>query len=277
MPRIRIAAVGGWDALIGLAGEADPGLDLVGVDLDRQRLGGGEHFDWIRQPGLAAAGWIWPQPVGWRVLEDPGQFVAGAVDTYRNRGRPGMITEPQLRDRLAASRMFREKGTAVSLADVMKAIGLTHGGFYKQFASKEDLVDEAIAHAFDKPAAYSPEGPEEHAGEDEAARRTMIEDYLSVWHRDNSGDGCPVSGFAADLGREHGQATRAQHIYANGVRNLAAQLGTGDDGLVQLSTMVGALVLARATEGNPLSEELLQAARTALTDSGAEQSEPQQR
>jgi TetR/AcrR family transcriptional repressor of nem operon len=173
--------------------------------------------------------------------------------------------------------MFREKGTAASLADVMAAAGLTHGGFYKQFASKEELIDEAAAHAFGKPAAYSAVAPEEDAGDHEAARRTLIADYLSVWHRDHAGDGCPVSGFAADLGREPDQAARAHHVYANGVRNLAARLATGDDGIAQLCTVVGALALARATRGDSLSEELLQAARTALGDSGAGQSEPQQR
>jgi TetR/AcrR family transcriptional repressor of nem operon len=172
--------------------------------------------------------------------------------------------------------MFRERGTAVSVADVMKAAGLTHGGFYKQFASKEDLVGEATAYAFDKPAAHSPVAFEEYAGEPEATRRTLIERYLSVWHRDHTGDGCPVSGFAADLGRETDQAARAHQVYASGVRNLAARLATGDDdGMAQLCTMVGALVLARATQGDPLSEELLQAARMALTESDTRQPEPQ--
>ena len=173
-----------------------------------------------------------------------------------------------------ASRVFREKGTAVSVADLMKAVGLTHGGFYKQFASKEDLVDEAIAHAFDNPSAHSA-AHEEHPGEDETARRSFVEQYLSAWHRDHPGDGCPISGFAADLGREPGQAARARQAYINGIRNRAARLATGDDdGLAQFCTMAGALVLARATRGDPISEELLQAARTALTDSGAGQSEP---
>jgi TetR/AcrR family transcriptional repressor of nem operon len=176
-----------------------------------------------------------------------------------------------------AARMFREQGTAVSLADVMKAAGLTHGGFYKQFASKEDLVDEATAYAFNGPATYSAETSAEPAGsaetseepaeEPEAARRIMIERYLSVWHRDHAGQGCPVSGFAADLGREPGIPDHAREIYSHGVRNLAARLASGgDDGLAQLCTLVGALALARATRGNPLSEELLQAARTALTE-----------
>jgi TetR/AcrR family transcriptional repressor of nem operon len=177
-----------------------------------------------------------------------------------------------------ASRMFREKGTAVSIADLMKAVGLTHGAFYKQFASKEDLVDKAIAHAFEDPGAHSPVALEEHAGEHEAARRTLIEQYLSIWHRDHAEDGCPVSGFAADLGRDPDQAARSQQVYINGIRSRAAQLATGDDdGMAQLCTMVGALVLARATRGNPISEELLQAARTALTDGGTGQSELQQR
>ncbi|MEW2159869.1 TetR family transcriptional regulator [Streptomyces sp. NPDC007189] len=173
-----------------------------------------------------------------------------------------------------ASRMFREKGAAVSIADLMKAVGLTHGAFYKQFASKEDLVDKAIAHAFEDPAAHSSAAHEEHAGEHEAARQALIEDYLSIWHRDHAGDGCPVSGFAADLARDPDQAARSQQVYVNGVRNRAARLATGeDDGLVQLCTMVGALVLARATRGNPLSEELLQAARTSLIENGSRQSD----
>ncbi|WP_406110189.1 TetR/AcrR family transcriptional regulator [Streptomyces sp. NBC_01003] len=195
-------------------------------------------------------------------------------------GRVSQAQAQENRQRVVAtaSRMFREKGTAVSVADLVKAVGLTHGGFYKQFASKEDLVDEAIAHAFAHRAPHSAVALEEHAAEREAARRTLIEDYLSVWHRDHAGDGCPVSGFAADLGREPDQAARARDIYINGVRNRAARLATGDgDGMAQLCTMVGALVLARATRGNPLSEELLQAARTALTKSDTGQSEPQQR
>lgn len=193
-------------------------------------------------------------------------------------GRVSRAQAQENRQRVVAtaSRMFREKGTTVSVSDLMKAAGLTHGGFYKQFASKEDLVDEAITQAFAEQAAHSAAVFEEDDGEREAARRTLIENYLSVWHRDHPADGCPVSGFAADLGREPEQAARAQDVYINGVRNRAARLATSDDdGMAQLCTMVGALVLARATRGNPISEELLQAALTALTESA--QPGPQQR
>src|SRR5881394_1482019 len=123
-------------------------------------------------------------------------------------GRVSQAQAQENRQRVvaAASRMFREKGAAVSVADVMNAAGLTHGGFYKQFASKEDLFDEAAALAFDKPAVYSPAAPEERAGD---GRRVLVENYLSTWHRDHAADGCPVSGFAADLARDPDQAAHA--------------------------------------------------------------------
>ncbi|MPY35685.1 TetR family transcriptional regulator [Streptomyces adustus] len=194
-------------------------------------------------------------------------------------GRVSRAQAQENRQRVVAtaSRMFREEGTAVSVADLMKAIGLTHGGFYKQFASKDDLVDEAIAHAFAGQEAHSAAaGPDEAPQEHEAARQKMIEDYLSPWHRDHPGDGCPVSGFAADLGREPGRAARSRDLYIDGIRNRAARLATSDDdGMAQLCTLVGALALARATRGNPISEELLHAARTALTGDTTEGSAPQ--
>ncbi|WP_431193159.1 TetR/AcrR family transcriptional regulator [Streptomyces tendae] len=78
-----------------------------------------------------------------------------------------------------ASRLFREQGTNVSVADLMKAVGLTHGGFYKQFASKEALVDEATAYAFEETAdAYPPE----------YGVREVVESYLSVEHRDDAAE-----------------------------------------------------------------------------------------
>jgi len=167
-------------------------------------------------------------------------------------GRVSQAQAQENRQRVitVASRMFREKGTGVSVADVMNAAGLTHGGFYKQFASKDDLIDEATAHAFSKPAVYSAEKRQDDAGQLETDRHALIEQYLSPWHRDHAANGCPVSGFAADLGREPDQAAHAHRVYTQGVRRLAARLANGDDdGLAQLSTLVGALALARATQG----------------------------
>ncbi|MFJ9038518.1 TetR/AcrR family transcriptional regulator [Streptomyces sp. NPDC102406] len=188
-----------------------------------------------------------------------------------------------------ASRLFRERGTHVSVADLMKAAGLTHGAFYKQFASKEALVDEATAHAISELTRLHAAGLERYDGEREAARRSLIDGYLSVEHRDDPAEGCPVAALATDIAREP-EGGEARRVYTEGVARFAdflaaegaeateATEGTeaaegagaaeagGQDGLVRLCTMFGALVLARATKGSPLSEEILAAARAALAE-----------
>ena len=202
-------------------------------------------------------------------------------------GRASKAQAQENRQRVVetASRLFREQGTQVSVADLMKAVGLTHGGFYKQFASKEALVDEATAHAFEEftrqylPASGSGSGsaPDSDSGSgsgsgDTAAhegltQEELIDVYLSAEHRDNAADGCPLAGFAPDRARAAGDS-EAHRVYAQGARDFAEALATEDqDGLARLSTLVGALTLARATKGTPISEEILDAARAALTES----------
>ncbi|MFC8208313.1 TetR/AcrR family transcriptional regulator [[Kitasatospora] papulosa] len=167
-----------------------------------------------------------------------------------------------------ASRLFREQGMQVSVADLMKAAGLTHGAFYKQFASKEALVDEATAHAFAELARRHSAGLERHHGQNAAARQALIDTYLSDEHRDAPADGCPVAALASDIARESG-GSEARHVYAEGVADFADFLADDDqDGIVRLCTLFGALVLSRATKGSPLSEEILAAGRAALTEAG---------
>lgn len=162
-----------------------------------------------------------------------------------------------------ASRLFRELGTHVSVADLMNAAGLTHGGFYKQFPSKEALIDEATTHAFDELAQRHTAALEQHAGR-LAAQQALIDAYLSVEHRDNPADGCPVAGLAGDMAREPGNP-QAHRVYAEGVSDFADWLATEDqDGVTRLCTMLGALLLARATKDSPMSEEILTTARAAL-------------
>ncbi|MFB4272936.1 TetR/AcrR family transcriptional regulator [Nonomuraea sp. GTA35] len=164
-----------------------------------------------------------------------------------------------------ASRLFREQGTHVSVADLMKAAGLTHGGFYKQFDSKEALIDEATAHAFGELRQRHTAALEQYSARPETAQRAFIEDYLSTAHRDDAADGCPVAALATDIAREPGDR-EAHRIYTEGVTDLAGWLATNDqDGITRLCTMFGALLLARATKDTPLSEEILTAARAALT------------
>lgn len=163
-----------------------------------------------------------------------------------------------------ASRLFREQGTdGISVADLMKAAGLTHGGFYKHFDSKEALVDEATACAFDGVDALAAAGGVDGGTDPEAARRAFIDHYLSPGHRDDMAGGCPTAGLAVDMARGAAGST-ARRTYAEGVAAFARRMATeedGDDGLARLSTMVGALILARAVSGDPLSEKLLTAAR----------------
>ncbi|WP_019745978.1 TetR/AcrR family transcriptional regulator [Rhodococcus erythropolis] len=164
-----------------------------------------------------------------------------------------------------AARLFREKGTHLSVADLMKASGLTHGGFYKQFASKDALIDEATTHAFAELAQLHAAGLERHAGQRDEARQALIDNYLSVEHRDNPADGCPAAALAADMAREPADS-EARRVYVEGVGDFAKALADEEhDGLVRLSTMIGALVLSRATKGSFLSEEVLVAAREELT------------
>src|SRR3954468_13217471 len=108
-------------------------------------------------------------------------------------GRVSQAQAQENRKRIVetAARMFRERGIAgVSVADVMAEVGLTHGGFYKQFASKDALVDEAVGLAFTEQAGRLA-GFAEHDG----GRSAFLDTYLSTDHRDDPGHGCPSAGF----------------------------------------------------------------------------------
>ena len=166
----------------------------------------------------------------------------------------------------AASRLFREQGVAnLRVADLMRSLNMTHGGFYSQFASKDSLRTEATAHGFatllDQLAGF-----DEAAGEHGAAQRALVEYYLSPEHRDDPGEGCPTAGFVGDLAREQAQPETRQ-AYEEGVRSFADWLSAEDvDGLARICTLVGAILLARATAGSPLSEEVLDRARASVLD-----------
>ncbi|WP_037761970.1 TetR/AcrR family transcriptional regulator [Streptomyces sp. 142MFCol3.1] len=168
---------------------------------------------------------------------------------------------------LAASRLFREDGVAkVGIADVMKSIGLTQGGFYKQFASKAALVDEAIAKAVSD-NLQDLVALDRETGEHQAAWQSLLESYFSVEHRDNPGTGCPAAGFAGDVARE----PEHRETYARGIQELAGWIAPGEAGLAAYATLVGGILLARATAGTPLSEQILQAVHAAVArdaDSG---------
>jgi len=173
----------------------------------------------------------------------------------------------------AATRLFRERGLhGISVIDVMAAAGLTHGGFYGHFESKEALAREASGRAFQQSGERWQARIAESADSD-TARRALIEPYLSAASRDNPGESCPVVAFAGDMCHEAVDSGMRQ-TFNEGLNQLLQIFGSlqnsGDDAedrqqaLVQYSLMVGALTLARATQGEPLSDEILEATRCFL-------------
>ena len=176
----------------------------------------------------------------------------------------------------AATRLFRERGLhGISVVDVMAAAGLTHGGFYGHFESREALAQEASGRAFEQAAQRWQARVAAQESKD-TARRAVVETYLSNESRDNPGDSCPVVAFAGDMCHEAAESGLRQ-TYLQGLNNLLDSLGslldTEDEAdkrqqaLVQYSLMFGALMLSRATRGDPLSDEILEAARAALSAS----------
>jgi len=163
----------------------------------------------------------------------------------------------------AAAELFREHGVDhVSVQDIMAAVGLTHGGFYRQFESKEALIPEAARHAYGKMAAQLV-NLDASAANHAAAQRQFIETYLSPLHRDQPGKGCPTAGMIQDIARS--DDTKNRDLLMEGVTNLGGWLEQpGRDGLVTACTLIGALLVSRATTGSPLSDQVLQRVSAAL-------------
>jgi TetR/AcrR family transcriptional repressor of nem operon len=157
-----------------------------------------------------------------------------------------------------AATLLRERGVdGVNVGTLMAEAGLTHGGFYRHFASKDELVGLAL----EKALADQREWAAAQSGQE------LIDFYLSPEHRDDPGHGCTMGALGSEVARADEDARSA---FARGfedyIQTFAEVSGIGREAaLVRYSTMVGALVIARATAGDPVSEEVLAAARSALT------------
>ena len=174
----------------------------------------------------------------------------------------------------AASRLFRERGlAAVSVADVMAEAGLTHGGFYAHYSSKDALAASACEAAF----AFAAEKWRRRiaaAPSPAAAKDVIAERYLRSAHCDPAVAACPTATLVTDVARADADHP-IRSAYLAGVCEQIDTLTTlgssGErardraDACVQLATMMGALLLARATHGDPISEEIVNAARSQLT------------
>jgi TetR/AcrR family transcriptional repressor of nem operon len=167
-----------------------------------------------------------------------------------------------------ASRLFRQHGfDGIGLKDVMEAAGLTQGAFYKQFTSKQDLIAQASGRAFERAGQRLTTAAEKNAGD---PRGEVISFYLSTRHRDEQLDGCPAAALGADAARQSAEVKASFEAgmlaYLRMLDNWTGKKdGPPSEGaLATLSTMVGAIVLARAVNDTALSEGLLKAAANSI-------------
>ena len=167
-----------------------------------------------------------------------------------------------------AAGLFRELGVnGISVADLMQSAGLTQGGFYRHFASRDELVAEAVERALADGSAAA----DAIAANPKSSIDTLVDAYLSPWHRDNVATGCAVTAMATDVARsdERVQAayTRQVQHYVDLIAHLTAHLPKKKRrslALEALATMVGAVSMARAVNDESLSQEILKTAADAL-------------
>jgi len=168
------------------------------------------------------------------------------------------------RDRIveAASTLFRKHGfDGIGVADIMKAAGLTHGGFYGHFASKEDLAAEACAHARRDPWASRMDAPPEQRLEG------IVQSYLAPRHRDDRANGCLFAALGSDIVRQPRAVRRAFTERFRSKIDVLRSLVPGRSAAARrekaqatMAGLVGALTLSRAVDDPALSEEIPAAA-----------------
>lgn len=165
-----------------------------------------------------------------------------------------------------AARAIRRSGyDGTGVADIMKEAGLTHGAFYSHFASREAMLAEAASKACAESAAAAANAvAKEAAG---AALPSMLGAYLSQAHAENAEYGCPLAALGSETSRQAPEVRRVATRHIKEMCDLIARQspdwgrpGAHEQALVTLSTMVGALLLARAVDDPGLSESLREAA-----------------
>lgn len=168
-----------------------------------------------------------------------------------------------------ASARFRRDGIgATGLQPLMKALGLTHGGFYAHFKSKDDLVEKALRCAADEANEHSRKAFEQDDG-----LSAFIDMYLSEGHRDQPEKGCPIPTMASELGQRGQASPITDELIASRLASLQNALSGPDadaHSVVMLSTLVGALMLSRSTQDPALSERILQTTRDWLKQQASE-------
>jgi TetR/AcrR family transcriptional repressor of nem operon len=169
-----------------------------------------------------------------------------------------------------ASVRLREKGAhGVGVADLMKEAGLTHGGFYAHFDSREALVIEAFAYAMDRSTERWRKLAE--ATPPEKRMATIVNSYLTPLHRDDPGHGCAVPTLGAEIARESPKTRKAFAAKLEQMVDMLAEQipdvprkAARKQAMATIATMMGTLVLARVAGNGEFSDEVLAAGRDAV-------------
>lgn len=170
----------------------------------------------------------------------------------------------------AAAAQFRLNGIhATGIAEVMAAAGLTQGGFYRHFESKDQLVAEACAEAMSATVTMTETGPAKTEGK--LGLEAILDNFLSDSHRNNHLEGCPLVGLGIELARaDEITRTIASKGFVELVEVIAKQYrrmtpeAARSRAVFMLSAMVGAVTMSRVVADPELSDMILQAARTQL-------------
>lgn len=166
-----------------------------------------------------------------------------------------------------ASVRLREKGAhGVGVADLMKDAGLTHGGFYAHFDSREALVIEAFAYAMDRSTERWRKLAEQTPPDKRLA--AIVESYLTKVHRDDPGHGCAVPALGAEIARESPKTRKAFAAKLEQMIDMLAEQipdlprkAARKQAMATVATMMGTLVLSRIAGNGEFSDEILAAGR----------------
>jgi TetR/AcrR family transcriptional regulator, transcriptional repressor for nem operon len=169
-----------------------------------------------------------------------------------------------------ASIRLREKGAhGIGVADLMKEAGLTHGGFYAHFDSREALVIEAFAYAMDRSTERWRKMAEQTPPDKRLA--AIVESYLTPLHRDDPGHGCAVPTLGAEIARESVKTRKAFSAKLEQMIDMMAdqvpdmpRKAARKQAMATLATMMGTLVLSRVAGTGEFSDEILGAGRDAV-------------
>lgn len=186
-----------------------------------------------------------------------------------------MLIKPSRRDTSheriveVAARALRRNGyDGVGVADVMKQAGLTHGGFYAHFPSRDALLAEALIHAGRDSAAIMGRRITQRQARGKTALQALVESYLSDTHLRDVEDGCVIAALGSEMHRQTpallASSAKCVQGFIDIVQRTLPEGGTPEQAMVIASTLVGTLQLARTLGPNAQGKALLAAARTAL-------------